>query len=340
MALREFAKLLWTSGALMLAVPCGAQGVSVCLITKTDSNPFFVKMRDGAQAKAAELGVQLTALAGREEGDNEGQIAALESCVARGVDGILLVPTDSSAIVDAVESARAKGILVIALDTPLEPIDAADATFATDNFKAGELIGAWARARLGVAAATAKIAYLNLLPSQPSVDVLRNQGFMQGFGIALANPGRIGDESDARNVCHDVTNGNPEGGRRAMENCLLREPNIRVVYTINEPAAAGAHEALRALGKAGDVVVVSVDGGCPGVRNVADGVIGATAQQYPLVMAAMGVEAVATFVRTGQRPAAARGREFVDTGAVLVTDQPVAGIESIDSRDGLAKCWG
>jgi fructose transport system substrate-binding protein len=340
MSQRALAIVLSMIGALQLAEPSHAQDVSVCLITKTDSNPFFVKMRDGARAKAADLDVELTALAGREEGDNEGQIAALESCIARGVDGILLVPTDSSAIVEAVASARAKGILVIALDTPLEPIEAADATFATDNFRAGELIGAWARARLGPAAATAKIAYLNLLPSQPSVDVLRNQGFMQGFGVALADPGRIGDERDPRNACHDVTYGNPEGGRRAMENCLLREPNIRVVYAINEPAAAGAYEALRALGKAGDVIVVAVDGGCPGVRNVAAGVIGATAQQYPLAMAAMGVEAVATFVRTGKRPTAPQGREFVDTGTVLVTDQPVAGLESIDSRDGLAKCWG
>lgn len=329
----------------VLAALCGAcsrdePGVRACLITKTDSNPFFVKMREGARSKAAELDVEFTALAGREEGDNEGQIAALESCIARGVDGILLVPTDSSAIVDTVNAARAQGILVIALDTPLEPIEAADATFATDNFRAGELIGAWARAQLGVEAATAKIAYLNLLPSQPSVDVLRNQGFMQGFGIALGDPNRIGDESDARNACQDVTSGNPEGGRRAMENCLAREPNIRVVYAINEPAAAGAHEALRALGKAGDVVLVSVDGGCPGVRNVAEGVIGATAQQYPLAMAQMGVEAIAKFVRTGERPTVPEGRGFIDTGAVLVTDRPVAGIDSIDSRDGLAKCWG
>jgi fructose transport system substrate-binding protein len=322
------------------ACSTGERGASVCLITKTDSNPFFVKMREGAATKAAELGVALTALAGREEGDNEGQIAAMESCIARGVDGILLVPTDSSAIVDTVQAARAQGILVIALDTPLEPVEAADATFATDNFRAGELIGTWAKAKLGEAAATAKIAYLNLLPSQPSVDVLRNQGFMQGFGIALEDPNRIGDETDARNACQDVTSGNPEGGRRAMENCLAREPDIRVVYAINEPAAAGAHEALRALGKAGDVLVVAVDGGCPGVRNVAAGALGATAQQYPLAMAAMGVEAVARFARTGERPAVPSGRGFVDTGAVLVTDEPVPGIDSIDSADGLAKCWG
>jgi fructose transport system substrate-binding protein len=326
--------------AAAVAAPAHSQDVSVCLITKTDMNPFFVKMKEGARAKAAELGVDLTALAGREEGDNEGQIVAMESCIARGVDGILLVATDSAAIVDVVRAARDRGILVIALDTPLEPIAAADATFATDNFKAGELIGAWARARLGAAAATVKIAYLNLLPSQPSVDVLRNQGFMQGFGIALGDPRRIGDERDPRNVCHDVTNGNPEGGRRAMENCLQREPSIGLVYAINEPAAAGAYEALKAVGKAGDVLVVSVDGGCPGVRDVAGGVIGATAQQYPLLMASMGVEAVVRFVRDGTRPVATAGRDFVDTGAVLVTDEPVEGVESIDSQAGLAKCWG
>ena len=118
------------------------------------------------------------------------------------------------------------------------------------------------------------------------------------------------------------------------------EPNIDVVYAINEPAAAGAYEALKALGKAGDVLLVSVDGGCPGVRNVADGVIGATAQQYPLVMASMGVEAVATFVRTGERPTAPQGRDFLDTGVVLVTDDPVAGLQSIESRTALERCWG
>jgi fructose transport system substrate-binding protein len=337
----KIARLVLLAGAALAASACTSSAdVSVCLITKTDTNPFFVKMKEGARARAAELGVALTALAGREEGDNEGQIAAMEACIARGVDGILLVPTDSAAIVDSVRAARSSGILVIALDTPLDPLDAADATFATDNFKAGELVGAWAKARLGEAATTAKIAYLNLLPSRPTVDVLRNQGFMQGFGIALADPNRIGDETDVRNVCHDVTNGNPEGGRRAMENCLQREPNINVVYTINEPAAAGAYEALKAFGKQDDVLLVSIDGGCPGVANVAAGALGATAQQYPLAMAALGVEAIAAFVRTGERPKRTAGLEFFDTGAVLVTDVPAAGLESIDSATALGKCWG
>ena len=324
----------------LAAGPALAQDVSACLITKTESNPFFVKMREGAQAKADELGMKFTALAGREDGDNEGQVAAMESCIADGVTGILLVPSDSAAIVDSVKLARDNGVMVIALDTPLDPIDAADATLATDNFKAGELIGAWAKAQLGDKAADAKIAYLDLSPVQPTVDVLRDQGFMQGFGIDLGDPKRIGDESDARNVCHDVTAGSVEGGRKAMENCLQKAPDINVVYTINEPAAAGAYEALKAAGKEKDVLLVSVDGGCPGVKDVAAGVIGATSQQYPMLMASMGMEAIKKYAESKELPGVTEGRDFFDTGAVLVTDKPVEGIESIDTKAGLEKCWG
>jgi fructose transport system substrate-binding protein len=317
-----------------------AADVNACLITKTDTNPFFVKMKEGATAKAKELGVTLKAYAGKVDGDNESQVAAIESCIADGAKGILLVPSDTKAIVDSVKKARDAGILVIALDTPLEPIDAADATFATDNFKAGELIGSWAKATLGDAAKDAKIAYMDLNPSQPTVDVLRDQGFMKGFGIDTKDVNKIGDEDDPRNVCHDVTNGNEEGGRKAMENCLQKDPAINVVYTINEPAAAGAYEALKAVGMESNVLIVSVDGGCPGVKNVAEGVIGATSQQYPLLMASMGIEAIKKFADTGEKPKATEGKDFFDTGATLITDKPATGVESIDTKKGLELCWG
>jgi fructose transport system substrate-binding protein len=326
--------------ACSAATPAFSADIGACLITKTDTNPFFVKMKEGATAKANELGVTLKAYAGKIDGDNEGQVAAMESCIADGVKGILLVPSDSKAIVDSVKKARDAGILVIALDTPLDPIDAADSTFATDNFKAGELIGAWAKATLGDGAKDAKIAYLDLNPSQPTVDVLRDQGFMTGFGIDTKDANKIGDEDDARNVCHDVTNGNEEGGRTAMENCLTKESGINVVYTINEPAAAGAFEALKAAGREKDVLVVSVDGGCPGVKNVAEGVIGATSQQYPLLMASMGIEAIKKFADAGEKPKPSEGKTFFDTGATLVTDKPVRGVDSIDTKAGTDKCWG
>jgi fructose transport system substrate-binding protein len=337
---------LLCSAALGVAMAIGTGAasaqdkVSACLVTKTDINPFFVKMKEGATAKAEELGVELSTYAGRIDGDHETQVQAIESCIASGAKGILITASDTKAIVPTVQKARDAGLLVIALDTPLEPIDAADATFATDNFKAGELIGQWAAAQLGAEAANAKIALLDLSPSAPSVDVLRNQGFLTGFGIDTVDVNRIGDETDPRIVGNDVTAGNEEGGRTAMENLLQRDPEINVVYTINEPAAAGAYETLRAFGRAEDVLIVSVDGGCPGVQNVKEGIIGATSQQYPLMMASMGIEAIKTFADTGEMPKPTEGLDFFNTGVTLVTDQPAAGVESIDSAEGLDRCWG
>ena len=340
----NFATLRGTllAAAAFGAMTAGAQAADVgaCLITKTDTNPFFVKMKEGALAKAEEIGVSLKTYAGKVEGDNESQVQAIETCIADGAKGILIVPTDSKGIVSSVKKARDAGLLVIALDTPLDPADAADATFATDNFEAGKLIGAWAKATLGDAAADARIAFLDLLPQQPTVDVLRDQGFMTGFGIDTVNVAVIGDENDPRIVGHDITNGNEEGGRTAMENLLQKDPMINLVYTINEPAAAGAYEALKSVGREGDVTIVSVDGGCPGVKNVAEGVIGATSQQYPLLMASMGIEAIKQYADTGKLPEKTAGKDFTDTGVTLVTDKPAAGVESIDTKAGLETCWG
>ena len=336
------AKALCCATALGVAVLAGnaqAADTSACLITKTDTNPFFVKMKEGAVAKAKELGIDLKTFAGKIDGDHETQVQAVETCIADGAKGILITPSDSSAIVPSVEQARNAGILVIALDTSLEPIDAADATFATDNFKAGELIGAWAAARLGDEAANARIAMLDLGVSQPSVDVMRDQGFLKGFGIDLGDPGRWGDETDPRIVGNDVTAGNEEGGQRAMENLLAKDPMINVVYTINEPAAAGAYQALKSIGRENDVMIVSVDGGCPGVQNVADGVIGATSQQYPLLMASKGIEAIAAFAADGTKPMLTEGKNFYDTGVTLVTDHPVDGVDaSAADADHLDDC--
>ena len=325
--------------SMLFAAPAFA-GVGACLITKTDTNPFFVKMREGAKAKAAEVGVDLKAYAGRDDGDNEGQVAAIETCIADGAKGILITPSDTKAIVPSIKKARDAGILVIALDTPTDPADAVDATFATDNFEAGRLIGAWTAATMGDKAKDAKIGFLDINSKQVTVDVLRDQGFMMGFGIDIKDPKKIGDEDDKRIVGHDYTNGNPEGGRKAMENLLQKDAGINAIHTINEPAAAGAYEALKAVGKEKDVLIASVDGGCPGVKNVAAGIIGATSQQYPLQMAALGVAAIKTWADKKEKPKPTEGKNFFDTGVKLITDKPAKGVPSITTKEGLALCWG
>jgi fructose transport system substrate-binding protein len=338
-------KLTVAGTAILVGLGIGgasAQEVLVGLVTKTDNNPFFVKMREGAEAKAKELGVTLQSYAGKFDGDNDTQVIAVENLISAGAKGILITPSDTKAIVPTIQKAREAGILVIALDTPLDPIDAADATFATDNFKAGELIGQWARATLGEEkAATAKVAFIDAIESQPTVDAARDQGFMTGFGIDTKDPNRYLDEDDPRIVGHHWGAGAEDGGRTGMENLLQKEPDLSVVYTINEPTAAGAYEALKAAGRDdGSVLMTSVDGGCPGVKNVQAGIIGATSMQFPLLMASLGVEAVAEYAKTGKKPEPTPGLSFFDTGVSLITDKPVEGVPSETSEEGLKKCWG
>ncbi len=294
----------------------------VGLITKTETNPFFVKMREGAQAKATELGLDLRTAAGKYDGDNDGQVAAIENLISAGAKGFAIVPSDSKAIVPTIKKARDAGLMVIVLDTPLDPMDAATATFATDNRKAGRLIGEWAKGTLGDKAKDASIVFLDLATNQPTVDYLRDQGFMEGFGIDVKDPNRYGDEDDPRICTHEISEGDQAKGRTAMENALQKCPDVSVVYTINEPAAAGAWEALKGAGKDdGSVLVVSIDGGCPGVKNVEAGVIGATSQQYPHKMASMALEAIAS----GKLPEIDAKAGFLDTGATLITGKPVRG---------------
>ena len=336
-----FRRLATLGLALSLFASTGMAGQPmVGLIVKTDANPFFARMTEAAREKADELGVELRAFAGGYDGDSQAQVEAVEALVAAGAAGILIAPSDPAALAGALGTARAAGVLVIALDTPFDPADSADATFATDNFRAGELIGRWAGARLGDAATDARIATLDGSGANVTVEVLRNQGFLQGFGVDVRDPGTLYDEDDVRIVGHGATHGSEEGGRSAMEALLRETPGIDVVYAINEPAAGGAHAALEAFGRERDVLIVSIDGGCEGVAKVAAGALGATAMQYPVRMAALGVEAVVEFVRTGRTPENTPGLDFHDTGVTLVTDEPVPGIPSISAEEALTTCWG
>jgi fructose transport system substrate-binding protein len=325
-----------TAAALALALSAGPSFAAdiVGLVTKTNTNPFFVKMKQGFEAKAKELGLTPQAYAGKFDGDNDGEVRAIEQLIAAGAKGILLVPSDSTAIVPTVKKARDAGVLVITLDTPLDPESAADANFATDNFKAGELIGQWAKGTLGDKASSAKIATLDLTPNQPTVDYLRHNGFLTGFGIAVKDKKHFSPSDSAQIVGSDVSSGSTEGGRKAMENILQKADKIDLVYAINEPAAYGGYAALKAAGKEKGVTIVAVDGGCQGVKWVKEGIIGATSQQYPLLMAADGVEAVAKYIKDGTKP------HSMDTGEQLVTDHPVAGVPSISVEEGMKKCWG
>ncbi|NUO35822.1 MAG: substrate-binding domain-containing protein [Dermatophilaceae bacterium] len=325
----------------------GGEKVGVSLITKDSTNPFFVAMQKGAKADADKNNVTLTVASGKQEGDDAGQITAIEDAIARGDKGILITPM-SNGVNAAMKKARDAGLYVIALDTPPDPADTVDITFATDNRAAGKLDGKWAAGQL--AGKPAVIALLDLFNDKiVSVDYNRDQGFLEGMGIDVKDPKKNGDEAktgkytggkggDYTIVCNEPGNGAEDGGRTAMEKCLSKNPDINLVYTINEPTAVGANAALQAQGKT--ALIVSVDGGCAGVKSVTDGVIGATAQQYPLKMATLGMEAIAKIARGGDKPKVSPGLDFYNTGVALVTDKKVDGVDSISSADAAKICWG
>ncbi len=323
----------------------GSDKVAVTLITKDTTNPFFVAMQKGAKAAADKEGVDLTLAAGKEDGDEQGQIKAIENAVAKGDKGILITP-NGPGVNPAIKKARDAGLYVIALDTPPDPADTVDITFATDNFLAGQLIGQWTKSQL--AGKDANIALLDLFNDKVvSVDYNRDQGFLDGMGIDTGDAKKNGDEAKSGSydggkytiACNEPTNGAEDGGRTAMENCLQKDKGINVVYTINEPAAVGAKAALDQAGIK-DVLVVSVDGGCNGVQQVKDGVIGATSQQYPLKMAELGVAAIKKIATGGEAPKPSDGLDFFNTGVALVTDKAADGVESIDTAAGAGICWG
>ena len=122
-----------------------------------------------------------------------------------------------------------------------------------------------------------------------------------------------------------------------MEQLLRSDAGINIVYTVNEPAAFGAADALEAAGKGeDDVILVSIDGGCDAIKDgVRPGKIDATAQQFPENMAREGVEALASAARGGTEPSG-----YLDTGVELITGDPVKGVPSKDEAFGVRNCWG
>lgn len=327
------AALLLVGAMLLGAAACGGnqdsaggggtRKVTIGLVTKTETNPFFVAMRKAASDAAKKNGAELIALAGKFDGDNEGQVAALESLIARDVQAILITPSNTTGVLGAIAEARRQGILVIALDSATDPEDAADATYATDNFKAGRLQGAYVRALL----ANRPLELIMLDGTEgSSVSQERHDGFLRGFGIKDDSPVIRGRAN---------TNGDRNRAQTATENLLQRTPDVNAAYTINEPVADGASTAIAALGLTRQVIIGTIDGGCDGVRAVKAGKYAATVMQFPVNMADLGVAAVIEFAESGKKPSG-----FTDTGTELITDKPVRGLASQTTEWGLQRCWG
>jgi fructose transport system substrate-binding protein len=301
----------------------GSGKAKVGLVTKTDTNPYFVVLRSAAKAAAAAQGADFSALAGQFDGDNDGQVRAIENLIQQGANTILITPSSSTGVLDAIARAREAGVLVIALDTATEPETAVDATFATDNFEAGRQQGAYVKAAL--AGVPPKLLMVDGTAGS-TVDNQRHGGFLKGIGLTDGSPEIKG---------RTPANGDQSIAQQGMENLLQRTTDINAVYSMNEPMGRGAYAALNARGLVGRVIMGSIDGGCEGVKNVKDGQYEATVMQFPRKMAEQGVTAAVAYAKTGRKPSG-----FINTGSTVITDKPLPGVESHDSAWGLQNCWG
>ena len=327
----------------------GSGKVGVSLILKTLSNPYFVSMEKDAKTQATKDKVSLTVAAGTSDGDTQTQITAIDNAVSRGDKGILIT-TNGDAVNTALKRAKQAGLFVIALDTAPNPASVADITYATDNEQAGKLDGQYAAAALN--GKPAVIAMLDLFNNQVvSVDIDRDHGFLEGMGIDPGSKTENGKEAKSgkytggsggtyKIACHQPTQGAIDGGRTAMENCLSANPDINVVYAINEPAGEGAYNALKAAGKEKSVAIYAIDGSCSGLKNVTSGKFAADAVQYPGKMAALGVSSIAKLARGGSKPSVTNGKSFYDTGTALVAAKALGGLTVQSPAQAASACWG
>jgi fructose transport system substrate-binding protein len=320
--------------------------VGVTLILKTLTNPYFVSMENDAKTAAAKDNVTLSVAAGKQDGDTQTQISAIDNAISRGDKGILIT-TNGDAVNSELTKAKKAGIFVIALDTAPNPASIADITYATDNEAAGKLDGQYAAKQL--AGKPAVIAMLDLFNNQVvSVDIQRDHGFLEGMGINPGSKTQNGKEASSGKysggtytiACHNPTQGAIDGGRTAMENCLQKNPKINVVYAINEPAAEGGYNALKAQGKTKGVSIYAIDGSCAGLKFLSTGEFTADAVQYPGKMASLGVDSIAKLARGGAKPTTSSGLSFFNTGTALATDKPLAGVTSQTSAVAGKACWG
>jgi fructose transport system substrate-binding protein len=163
----------------------------------------------------------------------------------------------------------------------------------------------------------------------------RHNGFLAGLGLIPADPTAREPVIHAAVVCSAFTRGQTALAEEALQACLRNHPEINLVFTVTEPIAAGAAQALAATGRTATLPLLSFDGSCQGLADVAAGRLSADVAPDLNRFAELSVDLTVDFLRTGRR---AQGR--YDPGATLVTQRPLPGLPSQTAEQRGSQCWG
>ena len=254
---------------------------NLALVVSTLNNPFFVTLKDGAVQKANELGYDLVVLDSQNNPAKE--LANVEDTIIKGAKVILINPTDSDAVGNAVLAANKAGIPVITLDRAAGKGEVIS-HIASDNVAGGKMAGDFIFEKLG---AGAKIVQLQGIVGT-SASRERGEGFVQStqtnkLTILTAQPADF-DRAKGMNV---------------MQNLLTAYPTLQAVFAENDEMALGAVRAIQTAGR-NDILVVGFDGTQDGVKSVERGKMAATVAQQPEKIGSMGIE-VADRVVKGEK---------------------------------------
>jgi ribose transport system substrate-binding protein len=274
------------AGTAFAAASLGATSASaetIALVQINQQALFFTQMNEGAQAKADELGIELVIF--NANNDPAAQNNAIETYIAQGVDGLVVVAIDVNGIMPAVKQAAEAGIPVVAVDAIL-PEGPQVAQVGVDNSAAGAMIGehflAYVEEEMGGEASLGIVGALNSF-----IQNVRQEGFE---GVVAAAPGiTMAGVVDGRNV--------QDNAMSAAENLMTANPDLSAIYATGEPALLGAVAAVESQGRQDSVVVVGWDLTAAAIKGIDEGYVVGVVQQDPAGMGAAAVEAALAAVR-------------------------------------------
>lgn len=254
----------------------GSEGKTIGFVVSTQTNPFFVSLKNGVEKKAAELGYEVITIDAQD--DPAKATAGMEDLITKNVDIIIVNPTDSDAIVTAVESANDADIPVLTVDRMSNGGEVVS-HIASDNEAGGQQAGEFIIEQIGEGT---KVVELEGVPGA-------NSAIERGKGFEAALEGK-----DIEVVAKQTANFDRTQGLDVMENILQSQPEIDAVFAQNDEMALGALEAIEASGR--DILVVGFDATDDAVKSVEDGKLAATIAQKPELMGETVVEVAAKYL--------------------------------------------
>ncbi|MEZ9106263.1 ribose ABC transporter substrate-binding protein RbsB [Vibrio cyclitrophicus] len=268
--MKKLATLI-SAALLSTTVSVSAQAQdTMAIVLSTLNNPFFVTMKDGAEAKAEELGYKLIVL--DSQNDPSKELSNIEDLTIRGVKAILINPTDSDAVSNAIRIANRSDIPVLTLDRGASRGDVVS-HIASDNVIGGEMAGHYIMEKVGE---KAKVIQLEGIAGTSAARE-RGEGFMNAV-----------NGSDLELLASQPADFDRTKGLNVMENLLAANPDVQAVFAQNDEMALGALRAVQASGK--DVMIVGFDGTDDGIAAVNRGLLGATVAQQPDLIGFLGIE--------------------------------------------------